>query len=107
MFKIGQRIVCKDASGRNSLIKGKIYTIDSFGFCSECGIKNVYLKEIKVYTQCLCNCGEISVGPASCHLYRFEPLKYDLISNKDVIKEIIEEKQDVEIKEPVKIDINQ
>ena len=93
MFKVGQRIVCKDSSGLNPLVKGIIYTVDTFGYCPECGLKCVILNEIRGSVSILCDCGKTYVGDAMLRMSRFEPLKYDLISNKDVIKAPVDSSQ--------------
>lgn len=85
MFKIGQKVVCmNDAPGYidgcKFLIKNNIYIIE-----------DILNDEIKVL-------GDNGFWFAN----RFRPLDYDIISNKDIIGELTEEKADIEIKEPIK-----
>lgn len=95
MFKPGQKVVCVDDKQRHygrpvgDLKKGEIYTVnsvDSFG--------DVLLEEIK--------------APNTGHYYgdRFKPInpaKYDIADNIAIVKEIVEERIDVKITEPVEI----
>lgn len=89
MFKIGQKVVCVNDKIRHidsplgNLKKNKIYTV------AKIEVGCLWLEEIK--------------APATGHYYkdRFMPLKYDIISNKEIIKAIIIEKSDLPIKEPV------
>lgn len=103
MFKMGQKVVCKDASNNGRLIKGKIYTIDGMVKC-DCGSINLLLLEFKSESWRLkwCNeCSRVTSMPGNAFLsWRFESLKYDIVSNKEVLKEIIVEKLDISIKEP-------
>ena len=50
----------------------------------------------------VCKCGA-TVGSDEYLASRFEPLKYDLISNMDIIKEMVPERLDVPEKEPAEL----
>jgi len=106
-FKIGQKIVCIDAKsyrGFNThLIKDKIYTIHLLLQCS-CGSKKLIVVEnLHIGGVGSCACDERYYGVRH-RLRRFEPLKYDIISNKEVIEEIVEEVIDVPVKEKEVVD---
>ncbi len=108
MFKIGQKVVCKTLKpslpdGVTSGIEvGKIYQIESKLTCS-CGGKHLLLKGIDTGSSHLCKC-ENSLPSNAYFEWRFEPLKFGLISNAEIIKEIISEKSDLPLKEPVLTD---
>jgi len=89
MFKLGQKVVCKDVIGSIGLIKNKIYTIRAI--CDskkQIGQRGLILEETSPPSRYI-----------GYKIERFEPLKYDIIPNKDIIKEVVDEKADVEIKE--------
>ena len=86
MFKIGQKVVCIDATGSDNLIKNEIYTIKDFWFDNN-------------GNACLLEEAEPNIGHYAFYPKRFKPLKYDLISNKEIIKEMVTEKLDIPIKE--------
>ena len=109
MFKIGQKVVCVDNSGCSELILNKIYTIYEIIECMKCHtaglVLNISTYMYTEYCRC-CQCGNRRKTRNEKHSYnskRFRPLDYDIISNKDIIGELTEEKADVEIKEPQKV----
>lgn len=55
MFKVGQKIICIDASGNTHLTKGKEYTVSANHKCSGCGVEEVYLEGIN--NLCTLHCG--------------------------------------------------
>ena len=98
MFKIGQKVVCKDVSNSSqySTIKlGSIYTILDI-VTSGSGPALILDTEEN---------GQMYGFPFfwGYRPDRFEPLKYDLISNMDIIKEMIPERLDVPEKEPAEL----
>ena len=106
MFKIGQKVVCKENNRYNfgyphGIAKGEIYTIIGISKCPDC---NSLLLELKEPTPRYKYCGNCDndLGINSCyHASRFEPLKYDLLDNKDTISELIEERADIKTPELV------
>ena len=110
MFKIGQKVVCKDNSSCPELTINKIYTITFIESCPHCGKAALELEEIgdKVINKtgwCFCSsCSNLHFtdqNKVAYFAYRFEPLKYDLLDNKDIISELIEERADIKIPELV------
>lgn len=102
MFKIGQKIVAKDLSSTigstEGIKKGQIYEIESIGSCSAGQILGLVGVDSGKPHHCLCG------GQHASNVYmawRFEPLKYAIISNKHFIKEIITERSDSPIKRTV------
>lgn len=101
MFKIGQKVVCKNTYSQTGIVmgikKGSIYTIEDIITCPDCGdvklLLNTSSPSLKTCTKCY-----YSSLPNNAYMSsRFEPLQYDIISNKDIIKEIMTEKLDVKI----------
>lgn len=88
MFKIGQKVVCVNAEGSQNLIKNEIYTVKK---CWDDGTGGALLIDE----------AEPNHGHYAFYPHRFRPLKYEIISNKEIIKEVITEKSDMPIKEPV------
>lgn len=78
MFKIGQKVVCKNTAGfEHSMPHGirlnKIYTVVKIGTCV-CGQETLYLKEATAMTR-FCGTMDVSTGfHAAFYSYRFEPL---------------------------------
>ena len=109
-FKVGQKVVCVDNSGNNSLIKDKIYTIAQLTVCIKCAESKLILKE-KAHPNdaviSICRCRRISKNINMFRSSRFRPIKEqpskisNVIDNKQVIKELATEKSDVKIKEKV------
>lgn len=99
MFKIGQKVVCKNTdefknSTPRGIEKGKIYTIEAVSKC-DCGKEVLHLQGV-IKLQRWCGLLDTYTGfSASFYSYRFEILKYDIISNFEITKEIIDEKSDV------------
>ena len=100
MFKIGQKVVCKDAKNTIGITEGNIYNIEGIIKCSKCNKELLLLNPDFHISFKLCICNEW-VPDNSFYSYRFELLKYDLLDNKDIISEIIEEKADIKIPELV------
>lgn len=108
MFKIGQKVVCKSLHKFNDgtphgIEKGKIYTVEGYCNCNCCGATFVLLTEGHSYSEKWCGkCDKPNMLPDNAFFdWRFEPIKYEIISNKEFIKEVITEKSDLPIKEPV------
>jgi len=107
IFKVGQKVVCKNVDGfmcgtynPEQIEKGKIYTIKSINKCI-CGRTLLELDEVQP-TNRYCGHTTIPIGFNACfYAFRFELLKYDIVSNKEIIKEIITEKLDLYIESPV------
>jgi hypothetical protein len=105
MFKIGQKVVCKNTDtfvtgAPYGIEKGKIYTVIDIYQCA-CGRTVLELDEAPAMQRWCCYTNKDVGFNAGYYAYRFEPLKYDLISNKDIIKNSIFEKSDLPVKEPV------
>lgn len=101
MFKIGQKVVCIKTHSQKCVIKGKIYTITNVIQCS-CGLFSVSTDHYEHHTGLMiCDCNRRHTGTYFGHEL-FRPLNYNLISNKELIKESIPEKLDTPIKEPEK-----
>lgn len=108
MFKIGQKVVCKDNSECPELIVGKIYIVHNIDICPACGAVGIFISPPKSNKEAIgiCKCCGTFAPCQDCQDYRasrFEPLKYDLISNKDIIKEMVPERLDVPEKEPAEL----
>ena len=104
MFKIGQKVICKDLrcwwGFPFGIEKGGIYEVENVIKC-KCGETHLLLYGIDTGGLKVCSCNNDNLPTNSFLAWRFEPIKYDLISNKDVIKEMIVEKSDLPIKEPI------
>ena len=108
MFKIGEKVVCKDTSENvqfnstpRGIKKGVIYEITGISKCPKCNDTFLSLSETP-YLHKWCGKCDCDLGTNNYyHSWRFELIKYDLISNKEIIKEMIVEKSDLPIKEPV------
>jgi hypothetical protein len=85
MFKIGQKVVCKAENPQKTIKNGRIYTVTEIDYDGAIRVKEA----------------EPSYPYSWFWQWRFEPIKYEIISNKEIIKEIITEKSDLPIKEPV------
>lgn len=86
MFKIGQKVVCKNDKSPSSkgIVKGKIYEIIGFDKCEFCGLELILLKGIDSGSrkECICSC--IPIFPTNAFAaYRFEPLIYNV--KKEVV----------------------
>jgi hypothetical protein len=110
MFKIGQKVVCKKAQKGASGIpygikEGNVYTIEAFVSCKCCNEKALVLIEATSSSKKNCpKCLAVGIFPNNAFVeWRFEPLKYDIIPNKLVIQEQIEERADIPTLEPVAI----
>ena len=106
MFKIGQRVVCKETRSYNfgqpnGITKGEIYTIAGITNCPNCNSLLLELVEVLPMRKWCGECDKDLKTNSYYHASRFEPLKYDLLDNKDIISEIIEEKADIKIPELV------
>ena len=101
MFKIGQKVVCKNTndfenSTPTGIEKNKIYVVEGISKCN-CGKEILHLEGVEKSPRW---CGHLDVYTgfnAGFYSYRFEILQYDIISNFEIIKEMIEEKQDVSL----------
>ena len=105
MFEIGQKVVCKDNSGCIDLKRNNIYTITGVTKCPCCGKECLELEEISLYGFFIINCSNCGkeYKDISSHYLssRFEPLKYDLLDNMNIISELIEERADIKVPELV------
>jgi hypothetical protein len=107
MFKIGQKVVCKNSIQTfPKLVSNKIYTVRSIHKCTNCGDTCLELEEIistYISRGTICsNCNQLYFpDEIQYRASRFEPLKYDLLDNKDIISELIEERADIKIPELV------
>jgi hypothetical protein len=85
MFKIGQKVVCKDLSDTNThyphgIEKGKIYTVNTITKCS-CGRELLILDEAIPYYGRECNSCFSKVHELAFCSFRFEPIKmYNCLS---------------------------
>ena len=97
MFKIGQKVICieDDSNYSPSYLKNNnIYTIKNI--VKACNGTALLLEEIYNGNQYRDLADFWGWNPK-----RFEVLRYEIISNKEILKEIIIEKLDLPIKEPV------
>lgn len=106
MFKIGQKVVCKQDNKYNfgyphGITKGEIYTIAEITNCPNCNSLLLGLVEVLPLRKWCGKCNTDLKTNSYYHASRFEPLKYDLLDNKDIISELIEEKADIKISELV------
>ena len=104
MFKINQKVVCIDDGARLNtscrLKKGNIYTILAITRAC-CNSLCVELKEVNTNGYICTTCGkEHRPGPSLKLAERFEPLKYNSVSQK-LASELVEiqETSDMPIKE--------
>lgn len=78
MFKVGQKVVCKNIKGFATSIPrgiklGEIYTIMQIGTCA-CGQEILHLKEAPIMER-WCGTKDVYTGAsAGFYSYRFEPL---------------------------------
>lgn len=84
MFKIGEKVVCINASSRtglrvDGLVKNEIYTIQSIIPCS-CGTVALGLSELSLPAIQVCDCGK-QCDVRSYHISRFRKLDYDFAEN--------------------------
>jgi hypothetical protein len=104
MFKIGQKVVCKTVECfwgiPFGIVKGQIYEIENIIKCPGCG-SEMLLLNTHSFSNKSCKCGYSKLPDNSFHSWRFEPLKYDLLDNKDIISELIEERADIKVPELV------
>jgi hypothetical protein len=104
MFKIGQKVVCKNAKSTIGLVQDKVYSVIEIFTCPKCGLVSLVVHDGNYCTGTRCDCGQYSTDGFNFYRPdRFEPLKYDLIDNMDIIKEMIPERSDVPIKEPKRV----
>lgn len=102
MFKIGQKVVCKSLkttiSGTPFGIKlGKIYVIEKIINCPICNEEFLCLVGVDTFYQKHCSsCDNLTPWSNIFSSWRFEPLKYNFISNRLIIAEIIKERIDIE-----------
>ena len=108
VFKIGQKVICKDPSPKTSrrmiLIKNRVYTIEDIQFCPGCGVECLILKEISDTGESICfRCGSGDWIRLRFRSERFEPLLYNKCKINQVNINIIEERIDIPIKKEVPI----
>jgi hypothetical protein len=105
-MKAGNKVVCIDPVG--DLIKGKIYIIRDLKECLKCNALELDVGICLVYgflyRQRCPKCGHyeegfIGGGKHWFNASRFRPLQYDTCH--DELINIVEEKPDIKIKEPV------
>ena len=79
MFRVGQKVVCKNSDGINNyfipkgLVKGKVYTIEAISMCV-CGKELLELEEApKLERWCGTKMAYTGIN-SSFYSYRFEPL---------------------------------
>lgn len=114
-FKVGQKVVCKNNRSKLGIIKelteGKVYTVESVSYCSSCNGETLSLCELHGQVEypglnwMICgndNCEHpfFIYENFSFMSWRFEPLKFDLLSNKEIIETIIKETVDVPLLVP-------
>jgi hypothetical protein len=99
MFRVGQKVVCIKSHSQGFVTKGKIYTINHIEICPICGIVafdvGISISELRYLMGTKCHCSyKFPIGDIYVNSELFAPIQYDIISNSEVIKEIIEEKLD-------------
>lgn len=102
MFKIGDKVVCKNIENQpkfnstpTGLIKGKFYTVISINSCKSCGSETLGLKEVKLITKHCAKCDNYLGSNNQYHSYRFEKLQDNFAEN--VIKYIIKKVKEDEL----------
>ncbi len=107
MFRTGQEVICINAKDAEPLQEKKMYMILDIIYC-KCGKQNLLInidllngviphfvsKEIGLRR---CNCNEYCYWNQFLSS-RFRPIQYKTISNKEIIKQPIKEKLDIEEK---------
>tara|TARA_R110000782_G_C14673991_1_gene399288 strand:- start:424 stop:747 length:324 start_codon:yes stop_codon:yes gene_type:complete len=99
MFKIGEKVICKNKEGFATsspygIEINKVYTIEAISKCA-CGKEILHLLEAEKLKR-WCGTKDIYTGHnAGFYSYRFEKVNYEIISNKEIIKNIISTEQDV------------
>lgn len=79
MFKIGQKVVCKDTEtfkyGTTAgIILGRVYTVTGLTYCPNCLLEFLEIKEAPLLTKICGNC-HCSLGANKSYFsFRFEPL---------------------------------
>lgn len=78
MFKVGQKVVCKNVDGVHNFVptgieKGRIYTIEAISNCA-CGKEMLTLKEAPKLERWCATKDEYIGYCSSFYSYRFEPL---------------------------------
>ena len=105
MFKIGQQVVCVKQHSQGILEVNKIYTVLNIYKCN-CGRIAFDVDILNHYnTSTTCDCMK-TIEPKTIWWINsklFRPLEYNIISNKELISNIITEKLDTPIKQPEKI----
>jgi phage FluMu protein Com len=108
MFKAGQKVVCKNTSENikfntipRCIKKEVIYEITDILKCPKCNKLILSISNTPYLHKWCRNCNCDLGFNHYYHSWRFEPIKYNLISNKEIIKELITEKSDLLIKEPI------
>lgn len=110
MFKIGQKVICKDVS-RNiqfgttprGIQMGHIYEITKISKCPCCNSELLELSNTPTLNKWCGKCDNHLGYNNFYHSWRFELIKYEIISNMEIIKEIISERSDITIKETISI----
>lgn len=102
MFKKGDKVICKDISYNikfnsipRGITKGKIYTILKVTNCKCCGIEDIELEEVIALEKWCGKCDDYKGFVKAYHSFRFEKIKYDIISNKELVKNIFTIEQEI------------
>ncbi|WP_423126401.1 JAB domain-containing protein [Gaoshiqia sp. Z1-71] len=98
MFTKMQKVVCKNALPIGTkfpvgIEKGKTYTVNNVSNC-KCGVVLIDLNEAEPSSDRVCPLCDNPIGPSTFLAKRFEKLGCDIISNQEIIKEVIQAKTD-------------
>ena len=109
MFKTGQKVICKSlktpmGGTAFGIELGKIYVIEKIINCPICNEELLCLVGVDTFSKKHCSsCDNLTQWSNIFSSWRFEPLKYNLISNKLIMSEIIKEKIDIETTRPIEV----
>lgn len=101
-FKIGDTVICKDASHRPDtigyLVKGKEYVIDGFSCCGKCGTPTLFLVGLDLQSNSHCKCGGIVTERQNYRASRFEkPIMSS--STRTALNKSLEEYKNISLQE--------
>ena len=102
MFKIGQKVICKDDTASplkpraypKGITRGKIYEIAGLDRCEFCGLELILLKGVNSGSRKECICGSWPIFPTNAFLAsRFELPAYNTTQvdeNKEELDSMLE-----------------
>lgn len=101
-IKIGDYVICINAKApcnfEIEIKQGEVYKVVGKSKCTGCGQNLFLLEGIKDGPDKTCIvCGSTGLGEGYFLSFRFEPFKYNILSNKEILKNMINEKHDSKI----------